>query len=317
MKPEEVKLDAVEVKDYTTEELKAELKRRVELRNAKEERIRNAIIATIHLYYGEPLEDEAKEMIAWLEKQCQQKPILDGILTATNYDKWFQNCNAHKFKVGDFIVNDYCFGKVIEITNDAYLLDTGQGIPFSYEHNAHIWSIKDAKDGDVLVGKIDGDNYILIFKQIKDGWIETYGHYYSAVDRFCVPSQLFCRDYKGTFYPAIKEQRNLLFAKMKEAGYQWDTENKELKKIEQNLASSAKTCKDDTLLDLLHKMPSYITVDGIFYHFMLRKTALAYTAYYAGEEEGGGKVIFWMAGEPIELLTAMLNKLKEEGLLDE
>ena len=34
-----------------------------------DERVRKEIIATIHLYYGEPLEDEAKEMIGWLEKQ--------------------------------------------------------------------------------------------------------------------------------------------------------------------------------------------------------------------------------------------------------
>lgn len=40
-----------------------------ELAESEDEKIRNAIIATIHLYYGEPLEDEAKEMIAWLEKQ--------------------------------------------------------------------------------------------------------------------------------------------------------------------------------------------------------------------------------------------------------
>lgn len=60
----------MELKDYTTEELKAELKRRIELRKAEEEeRIRKAIIATIHLYYGESLEDEAKDMITWLEKQ--------------------------------------------------------------------------------------------------------------------------------------------------------------------------------------------------------------------------------------------------------
>ena len=38
-----------------------------------DERIRGNIIATIHLYYGEPLEDEAKEMIACLEKQGEQK----------------------------------------------------------------------------------------------------------------------------------------------------------------------------------------------------------------------------------------------------
>lgn len=39
-----------------------------ELKESYDERIRGNIIATIHLYYGEPLEDEAKEMIAWLEK---------------------------------------------------------------------------------------------------------------------------------------------------------------------------------------------------------------------------------------------------------
>ena len=37
-------------------------------------------------------------------------------------------------------------------------------------------------------------------------------------------------------YPATKEQRDTLFAKMKEAGYIWDAEKKELKKIEQKSA---------------------------------------------------------------------------------
>lgn len=40
-----------------------------ELKESEDERIMENIIATIHLYYGEPLEDEAKEMVAWLEKQ--------------------------------------------------------------------------------------------------------------------------------------------------------------------------------------------------------------------------------------------------------
>lgn len=44
-----------------------------ELKESEDERISGNIIATIHLYYGEPLEDEAKEMIAWLEKQGEQK----------------------------------------------------------------------------------------------------------------------------------------------------------------------------------------------------------------------------------------------------
>jgi flavodoxin len=46
-----------------------------ELKESDEDRIKKKIIATIHLYYGEPLEEEAKEMLAWLEKQGEQKPI--------------------------------------------------------------------------------------------------------------------------------------------------------------------------------------------------------------------------------------------------
>lgn len=47
-----------------------------ELKESEDERIKEAIIATIHLYYGEPLEDEAKEMLAWLEKQGEKQPII-------------------------------------------------------------------------------------------------------------------------------------------------------------------------------------------------------------------------------------------------
>ena len=35
-------------------------------------------------------------------------------------------------------------------------------------------------------------------------------------------------------FPATKEQRDILFQKMKEAGYEWNAEKKELRKIEQN-----------------------------------------------------------------------------------
>lgn len=88
------------------------------------------------------------------------------------------------------------------------------------------------------------------------------------------------------------------------------------KQVEKKPASSEKTCKNDTILDLFQKMPSYITVDGIFYHFRLRKTTISYMAFYEGEGEGSGKVIFWMtAFSPIDLLNEMLEKLKKKGLL--
>ena len=51
----------------------------LEPKESEDEKIRNAIIAVIHLYYGEPLEDEAKEMIAWLEKQGEHIKFLRSI----------------------------------------------------------------------------------------------------------------------------------------------------------------------------------------------------------------------------------------------
>lgn len=47
-----------------------------ELAKSEDVVIKEKIIATIHLYYGEPLEDEAKEMIAWLENKGEKKLIL-------------------------------------------------------------------------------------------------------------------------------------------------------------------------------------------------------------------------------------------------
>lgn len=146
-----------------------------------------------------------------------------------------------KFKVGDWLINrtNATIAQIVAVTDSFYDYREQSGQrSMSYqeyvEWDFRLWSITDAKDGDVLAGKIDGDDYILIFKQIKDGWIETYGHYYDAVDRFCAPSQLFCRDYKGTLHPAAKEQRDILFKKMHEAGYEWDAEKKETKLLISN-----------------------------------------------------------------------------------
>lgn len=108
--------------------------------------------------------------------------------------------------------------------------------------------------------------------------------------------------------PAVfseKKPKRMISAEAKECIYGSDNEQ----------VSSAKNCKNDTLLNLLNKMPSCITVDGIDYHFVLKKT-IAYMAFYEGEGEGSGKVIFWMAGDLVDILNEILRKLKEGGLLE-
>jgi len=140
-----------------------------------------------------------------------------------------------KFKKGDWIAFDAdSFTLSIKSVKDGnYYFHQCASLPIKdIDEHYHLWTIADAKDGDILSAKIDGDNYILIFKQIKDCWVETYGHYYITIDKFCTPTQMFCRDYQGTLYPATQEQRDMLFSKMREAGYTWDAGKKELKKIQ-------------------------------------------------------------------------------------
>ena len=148
---------------------------------------------------------------------------------------------GRKFKVDDFVVNDYCAGKVTELTDDAYLLDTGQGIPFSCEHNARLWTVKDAKPGDVLVNQ--KGEMPFIFKSYKDNHVYCFCAYTNHKDLF-FPE--FVNDDGGDLhwinllheqvFPATKDQRNHLFQKMKDAGYEWDANKLELKKIGQKSA---------------------------------------------------------------------------------
>ena len=156
-----------------------------------------------------------------------------------------------KFKVGDFIVNDYCMGRVVELTNDAYLLDTEQGIPFSGEHNVHLWTIQDANDGDIIYIKRYKDNseWLLIFKEIKsqNTLIDVYDYYAYSITSNNTYHQGFCGLWgllldDEIVRPATKEQCNLLFAKMKEEGFEWDAEKKDLKKISQEYPLTPDEC---------------------------------------------------------------------------
>jgi hypothetical protein len=109
----------------------------------------------------------------------------------------------------------------------------------------HLWTIQDAKDGDILVC---GDNpeIIMLFKSLRNiHWAFTHFHMYNDGD-YRVNDWCDCGE---NVHPATKEQRDLLFNKMKEAGYEWNAKKKELKKIEQGnpplLSNSSNNGKDE------------------------------------------------------------------------
>ena len=102
----------------------------------------------------------------------------------------------------------------------------------------HLWTIKDAKDGDVLVNQNGAMPFI--FKECKNNHIYCYCGYTNRKDMFfdsfinSEGEELYWLNlYYEQVYPAKRDQRDLLFRKMKEAGYEWDIKKKESKKISQ------------------------------------------------------------------------------------
>ena len=186
-----------------------------ELKESEDERIRNKIIDLVN---ARAESHDVEPMVAWLEKQGEQQSV----------DKV-----EPKFKVGDWvIVHNKDAYQVIGVNTYDYRLQHYLGgemdYPFKYESDLKPWTIQDAKDGALLS---DGTT-IFIFKDLlSDGSVMSYCDYDTdsgESDVFCPLSvNLICS--KITL--ATKEQRDLLFQKMHEAGYEWDAEKKELKEI--------------------------------------------------------------------------------------
>jgi hypothetical protein len=169
-----------------------------------------------------------------LEKQAKQKLIDES---------------KPKFNVGDWITNGEYTWKVTDIKPLDYILQSQNGDvvddTISYvDEEFHLWTIQDAKDGDILATK-KGNPFIYDKNRYNNG----LAYYYAGLDvnkELTLKSPHHMLTHFGelnSVSPATKEQRDLLFQKMKESGYEWDAEKKELNKIEQKYDDSY--CKEN------------------------------------------------------------------------
>ena len=161
------------------------------------------------------------------------------------YEKQGENKHTDKvepkFKVGDWITNGDYIWKIVEVTPLDYILQSQDGDivddTISYvDEQFHSFTIEYAKDGDVLYAKgghFYFKEYVFKFSSFtEDNVISTHFGYDIFHGTFDTKLSRFGREEDFVFVnPATKEQRDLLFQKMKEAGYEWDIEKKELKKI--------------------------------------------------------------------------------------
>ena len=175
-----------------------------------------------------------------------------------------------KFKVGDWLVENGVNRNPVQITS--FEEDKGVGIKVWFSNGTgtyieflkgyHKWTLEDAKDGDVLCYETENELRIFIYK---NGHIHYHCCYYNGhltiVDSFFVIQKHLL----SYVHPATKEQRDLLFQKMEEVGYEWDNEKKELKKVKQKSAEWSEEEIEKAAQEWDSKAnfnPFYMTMEG-------------------------------------------------------
>lgn len=138
-----------------------------------------------------------------------------------------------KFNEGDWVVDEkdnsvHQIKHVIEnVTYGDFSYDLTDNGYFPYtKSNYHLWTIKDAKDGDVL----SNGKMIVIFKHFEEPSYKQHIVAYIGLDNY---GDIQITDDTWNLgidkvKPATKEQQDLLFQKMNEAGYKWDEQNKKV-----------------------------------------------------------------------------------------
>ena len=212
----------------------------IESDESEGEKIRKDIVFYIAAHHKD--DGEKARWLYWLEKQGWEKP-------------------SDKFEIGDLITNGILVGKIDEIHEwgyHAYFGDHYADVPDI--ENWHKWTIKDAKDGDVLEF---GDHGRLVV-----GIVSYVNKRTGKVDVNCL---LENNKFKvGNFYnldtikphPATKKQRDTLIKAMADSGYTFDFEKKELKKIEQKPAwSEEDEARFESCIKLLQTSDGYNTIN--------------------------------------------------------
>jgi len=148
-----------------------------------------------------------------------------------------------KFHEGEWVVSPMgVYWHIDKISNNRYEVTSNTGASTDWPLNTklyHRFTIQDAKPGDIIYAesKFNTFDFIGIFYTLENGNFWCYCDVSSDSDIYndYLEYWEFDND-KGfvaldryNFYPATKEQRDCLFEKMKEAGYEWDAEKKELK----------------------------------------------------------------------------------------
>lgn len=150
--------------------------------------------------------------------------------------------NKPKFQKGDWVISKQGrvqkITNVIEnVTNHTYGYDTvscsfdilSYGYFNENVEGIRLWDINDAKDGDVLYS-LDSKQPFIFKHRTPHQQADVYCGI-NVFGKFFVENTEDCIIVVDKYVPADKFQRERLFQKMKEAGYEWNSDKKKLHKI--------------------------------------------------------------------------------------
>lgn len=238
----------------------------------------------VHDVYHLKKQDEQKP-IEWHREDEQNLNACLGYIPDEYLRRWLKDVihARHdkvepKFRVGDYIkhnkANFIC--KIISVNSGSYYvenIETNGGIElFDAEQNFHSWTIKDAKDGDVLIAS---DGSIFLFAGAYDSACKFYVAL-TACNNVITDKEVESGFWETSraVHPATKEQRDFLFQKMKEAGYEWEAGKKELKNIEQESTWSGEVSLESDVERYIEQHKNeleggYFNIRRIARHFFL------------------------------------------------
>lgn len=176
----------------------------------------------------------------------KQRTLLFSEMKKAGYEWDAENLKLnkimHKFNVGDLLIHNYsrkC--NTIESIDDYFGYQLKHKDKFYYlslkavEENYHLWTINDAKPGDILAWDDCGDEYVFIFSHVYHDMDEynSYVQAYCGINRF-LTNKFEITEADNKYYciselkPATEEQIEALFKRIKEEGYEWDAEKLKL-----------------------------------------------------------------------------------------
>lgn len=207
----------------------------------------------------------------WCKKQEEQK-TLDEFKIMSN--KWYV-C-THYISSDDADIwfkkdSKYLGTDILKSNLDLHKDD-------DYKNYFRPWGIKDAKPGDVLhsTGLHNNNNCIFIFNGLDNWKFDADGDRAVATGCCClfVTADKIEFGIQGpdcievnTTTPATQAQRDLLFQKIKEEGYEWDSDKKELKKIVPKFkVGDVMRTLEEADDDITEGLPVVISIGDDYYH---------------------------------------------------